>query len=389
MRGRKNWHYWLGGLFLLLLNQCAVQFYPRAVSQKQKIQTNFAYSVDTLGASLFRSTKGRKAKSPERQKMIIENYLFYADPKFQDPNHFYPEPGEIKDMEMTLFKEEKDYEVYFLKWSSSYEPVNPEFWRLYQDYKENWTVFALYFKHKNPVQAGMVVTHGWTGGKITKKNMFFPPLVPKFVEKGFDVIFVQQPYHGLRMPKDSYFSGELFISSEVSRLNEAMCQAVTDMRSAIRWLKQDHQLVGMFGGSLGGVVSLETAVVEPELDFVIARVPPTSWADLTLSSALVPYVGQGIWDSGIGLETARKIFYPTSPANFSPVLAKEDILIISGMGDNFVPVNQSILIWERWDKPEIFWFAGGHILNFETKEALRIEEQFLYRQLKKLNKVVN
>ncbi len=376
-------------LVFVLLSQCAVQFYPRPVSEGEKVESNVAHAVDTFGAAFLRSTIAAKASKPDRQKPVIRNYMFYADPKFKDPKNFYPAPQPITEMKQELFKDEKDYRIFLVSWPSSYQPVNPDFRKLYETYQEDWTVYALYFKQKQPTNKAVVMTHGWTGGKVTDQLQVSTNRIDRLAKLGWDVLFVQQPYHGFRMPKDSYFSGELFLSGEVSRLNEAMCQAVTDMRSGIQWLKKDHQLVGMYGGSLGGIVTLMTTVNEPTLDFAIAWVPPSSWADLTANSQLVPYVVQAIYDSGIGFDTAREIFYPTSPANFKPAISKEDVLIIAGMGDNFVPVNQPILLWERWDEPEIYWFPGGHIMNFGKKEALKTEDEFLARQLKKLDQKVN
>lgn len=368
---------------------CAVQFYPRKVTEGEKFSSNVAFAVDTLGATLLRTTVASHASKPERQKLQIQNYMFYADPKFHDPKNFFPEPAPIKSMKQELYREKKDYQVFLVSWPSAYKPVNPEFEKLYSTYQEDWTVYALYFKHKKPARVGVVMTHGWTGGAVTSNFQINGNRVTRLVEKGYDVLFVQQPYHGLRMPKSSYFSGEYFISGEVSRLNEAMCQAVTDMRSGVRWLKQDHELVGMYGGSLGGVVTLTTTVNEPLLDFAVAWVPPSSWADLTSNSQLVPYVVQAIYDSGIGFDLARQVFYPTSPANFQPAISKQDVLIVAGMGDNFVPVNQPILLWEKWDKPQIHWFPGGHVLNFGSKQALKVEDEFFARQEAKLRKTGN
>lgn len=377
----------LASLVLLLTSQCAVQFYPRKVTRSDKFKSNLAYSIDTFAAALLRDTLAHKAKKPENQKLLLDSYMFYADPRFHDPKNFYPEPGTISDMKMELFKDEKDYQIFYCQWASLYKPVNPDFWKLYNNYQEDWKVYALYFKHKKPVKAAMVMTHGWTGGDIRKLLQQRTNRVTRPVELGFDVLLIQQPYHGPRAPKGSFFSGSMFISSEVSRLNEAMCQAVTDMRSGIRWLKsREYQIVGMYGGSLGGVVTLATAVAEPKLDFAVAWVPPSSWAELTSNSQLVPYVVQGVWDAGIGFETAREIFYPTSPANFKPAIAKEDILLIAGMGDNFVPVNQPILVWESWGKPPIHWFPGGHVMNYGIKDALKVEDEFFARQLAKLDK---
>ncbi len=370
----------------LVLSQCAVHFYPKPVSTEEKIQTNIAHSVDSFAAFLERNFIAYKSRSPKRQKVMIENYRFYADPKFKDPRNFYRSPPPIKDMKMELLEEGKDYELYLLSWKSLYEPVNPEFWKLYKNYKENWTAYAVYIKHKKPVECAMAIVHGWTGGDVTKKYNIRHNGLWRMFRLGFDVALLQQPYHGLREPKDSLFSGELFISAEVSRLNEAMCQAVTDLRSLVHWLRRDHKLVGIRGGSLGGVVTLATAVAEPKLDFAIALVPPSSWADIGTENKLVPYVIQGIWNSGIGLDEAKEVLYPASPANYQPAIPKEDILIIAGMGDNFVPPLQPILVWERWGKPQIYWYPGGHIVHFGKKKAEEVELEFIKRQLKKLEK---
>jgi len=374
-------------LIFALLSSCAVQFYPREVTRTEKLAANVAFQVDTIGAMLLRSTVAGQASKPENQKLLIDSYMFYADPKFHDPRNFYPEPAPVKEMKVELWKDAKDYQVFLCSWPSSYQPVNPDFRKLYEQYQEDWTVYALYFKQKKPVKAAVVMTHGWTGGDVRSQAQTRTNRITRPLELGFDVLFIQQPYHGRRAPKGSFFSGSMFLSTEVSRLNEAMCQAVTDMRSGIRWLKaHDYKVVGMYGGSLGGVVTLATAVAEPQLDFAIAWVPPSSWADLTSNSQLVPYVVQGIWNSGIGFDAAREIFYPASPANFKPAIAKEDVLIVAGMGDNFVPVNQPIIVWENWGKPGIYWFPGGHVMNFGSKQALKVEDEFFARQLAKLNK---
>jgi len=371
---------------ILALSQCAVHFYPRPVTGTEKAQTNIAHSVDSFTAFLERNLLAYKSRTPERQKVVLENYYFYADPRFKDPKNFYPPVSAPRDMKMELLEEGKDYQMYLLSWKSLYQPVNPEFWKLYKNYQETWTAYAVYLRHKKPVESAMAIVHGWTGGDVTKKYNIKHNGMWEMFELGFDVALLQQPYHGLREPKDSFFSGELFLSAEVSRLNEAMCQAVSDFRSLVHWLRQEHKLVGIRGGSLGGVVTLATAVAEPELDFAIALVPPSSWADIGTENKLVPYVIQGIWNSGIGLDEAKRILYPASPANYLPAIPREDILIIAGMGDNFVPALQPILVWERWGKPQIYWYPGGHIVHFGKKKIKQAEEEFLNRQLKKLKK---
>jgi dienelactone hydrolase len=376
------------GLLLLavLLSSCAVQFYPRPVSRQEKMESNYAHAFDNLGIWFLRTFLYKQTLDPARQKLELDSYMFYADPKFQDPKNFYPEPGAVPEMKKELVGEDREYRIYLVSWPSLYQPVNPDFQRLYDNYREDWTAYAIYYQHKQPCPAAIVHTHGWTGGDIRTKANQKANRLRELGDLGFDIMFVQQPYHGMRMPKGSAFSGDYFVSAELSQVNEATCQAVTDMRTAIKWLGQDHKLIGMHGGSLGGIVTLATAAAEPKLDFAVAWVPPSSWATMLSSSKLLQHIAQGVWNAGIGLDQAGKILYPSSPINYQPAIPKDDILIVAGMGDNFVPPAQEITLWEKWGKPQIYWYPGGHVLVYGRGQEWKVEKAFLARQLEKLAK---
>ena len=367
---------------VLSLNACAtkVKTFPREVTSKEKRQVNFAHDFDTFGAHLISALDAPPGYDLNRQKVKVD-YQYYLDPKLQaDPRSFYPRPAAPP--EVTLLEKVMDtpeVEVRFIKWDSQYQPRNPAFAPLYATYVEDHTAFGIYVRAKKGNRAAMVISHGWTGGDI--HSTWKAERMLDYAALGYDTILVQQPYHGPRAPQDSKFSGEYFLSGEVSRLNEALCQTVTDVRSMVMWLREKYPVVGIKGGSLGGITTLQTAAVEDKIDFAIAWVPPSSLGDIPEDTPLAPFVVKGMRASGLDRDMVKKILFVSSPANFQPMIPKENVLIFAGMGDNFVPPSQPERVWAAWGQPEIVWFAGGHVLNFQLQQCREKEREFMIARL--------
>ena len=370
----------LAVLISVALSRCAVKTYPRQVSAREKAASNVAYAVDNLGAVahhyLLAAGPGYDLS---RQRVQVPDYNFYLDPAFRQAAAFYQAPDRMPEVKQEKLQETSAYTVWLLSWPSLYRPVNPAFAPLYQTYTEDQTAYALYYQAKAPNHAALVVSHGWTGGDVRKGAK--SNRLEAFVRLGFDAALIQQPYHGLRRPAGSRFSGEYFLSGEVSRLNEAMAQAVMDARSLAQWLRRDHAVVGARGGSLGGIVTLMAAAAEPELDFAVAWVPPNALGEIAEVTPLAPYIRKGFRQSGLDRETVQRVLGVTSPANYPPAIPKEDVLILAGMGDHFVPPDQPAAIWESWGHPPIFWFAGGHLINCQLQQSQQVEADFLRARL--------
>jgi len=113
------------GLLLLavFLSSCAVQFYPRPVNQIEKMESNYAHAFDNLGIWFLRTFLYKQTLDPSRQKLELDSYMFYADPKFQDPKNFYAEPGAVPDMKKELVGEDQEYKIYLVSWPSLYQQV--------------------------------------------------------------------------------------------------------------------------------------------------------------------------------------------------------------------------------------------------------------------------
>ena len=54
---------------------------------------------------------------------------------------------------------------------------------------------------------------------------------------------------------------------------------------------------------------------------------------------------------------------PVSPLALAPRLPRERRFIYAGIADRLVRPDQPSALWRHWDRPEIHWFSGGHVLG--------------------------
>jgi len=365
---------------------CWVKDYPRDVSTIEKGLTNLGYGIDKVGVEVIPRYNIGREYPIQRQTPKVE-YSYYVNKAFKlEPELFYPEPEGMPEVLFDrVMAENRRIEVDLIRWRSQYWPQNPDFAIRYEKYVQTQYAYGIYAHAKRPNKAALIISHDWVGDDITRIWRDYDLL--DYVSMGFDVVLIQQPYHGMRALSNMAFSGEYFLSGEVSRINEAMCQSVTDIRSMINWLGQNHQMIGLKGIGLGGTTSMMSAVVDDDVDFVIAWLPQGSMADSFELSPQAPFVLRGVNISGLDEDAIRKIVWVSSPANYRPRVSTENVLIVAGMGDQFVPPEQIEKIERKWGDLQIYWYAGGHLRNFQKGKCKKQEYKFLNRQLARVKSV--
>jgi hypothetical protein len=152
-----------------------------------------------------------------------------------------------------------------------------------------------------------------------------------------------------------------------------MFHAVHDFRALLRYLERSGApRAGVTGLSLGGYICGLLAAVEPGLDFVIPNAPV---------SAVVPLLSQWYPASVVPQLARRALRLPEddwlramnvhSPLNYAPIVPKDRLMVVGGLGDRLAPPEQSILLWEHWDRPSIHWFLGSHVMHFGRRGYLQ------------------
>ena len=120
--------------------------------------------------------------------------------------------------------------------------------------------------------------------------------------------------------------------------------------------------IGVYGISLGGnITALVSSLVSP-LDCVITAIP---MIDLTSAARdNEPWIFRRYeHEFEIDWEVIRAVSHVISPLSLTPPEPRERLFICAGTADRVVPPNHARALWRHWNRPEIHWFSGSHVLG--------------------------
>ena len=244
---------------------------------------------------------------------------------------------------------------------------------------ENATVHARYWRHSEPARAAVVAVHGWTMGDQRINALAFLPGF--FYRLGLDVVLLELPFHGRRSPGGNVHSGELFPSADFLRTNEAIGQAISDLRQVVLWLKlRGLQQIGSIGVSLGGYISALWAGLD-ELDYCIPVVPLVSMGGIAWEVVRAQCDEAQLMRHNVNRDMLESIYQIHAPLEYEVRVPRARRMIIAGLGDAMVPAEQPRALWQHWERPQIHWLMGGHAAQFKLKKSQVLEdiERFLLK----------
>ncbi|KYH33975.1 hypothetical protein CLTEP_21120 [Clostridium tepidiprofundi DSM 19306] len=95
----------------------------------------------------------------------------------------------------------------------------------------------------------IILVHGW---RVKVLNRLEKVFLDSFLEKNYNVYRYVLHFHMERTPKESLYSGEYFVSADVSRTLKSVQQSVSDIRALIGHIKAvEKGKVIIIGLSLG------------------------------------------------------------------------------------------------------------------------------------------
>jgi len=258
-----------------------------------------------------------------------------------------------------------------LSFESPFRPVNSNMDERYLRHARNRVVRAQHWRHENGPRPTLCVIHGfladpyWINSKFLELRWFY--------QQGYDILLYTLPFHGKRQGPFSPFSGHGYFSGGLCQLNEAVAQSVYDFRILLDYLEiQGVEQFGVTGISLGGYTTAILAAVEERLAFAIPNVPVVSMVDLLMEWFPVNWLAQILMQySGISIREARHQLAVHNPLTYPPILPRERLMIVGGAGDRLAPPKHSRLLWEHWDRCQIHWFPGNHVLHLDQGKYLK------------------
>lgn len=276
------------------------------------------------------------------------------------------------------FFDPEDGKVEGLKFESPYEPYSDRLRETFDGYDRNRTARARYWRHNDGPRPTLLAIHGFMADPYWLNERFFS--LQSFYEQGYDIALFTLPHHGLRAERGTLYSGQGFFSSGMGGVNEHMGQAICDLRVLLRYLREERGVskVGVTGVSLGGWTTSLLASVDDRIEFAIPNVPVVSPVDLILEwppAGLL--VRAGLFLSQWSVKSMREVLAVTTPLTYAPKLDTERLMIIGGVGDRLAPPKHSRLLWDHWDRCQIHWFPGNHVLHLDRGDYLAHMSAFM------------
>jgi dienelactone hydrolase len=267
-----------------------------------------------------------------------------------------------------------------LTFESPHDPVAARVRELHSStYEPNTTAHVRWLRHTDDKRRPTIVfLHSWMqGGDLLEESIILPT-----VARALDtnVARLMLPYHGKRKPKCSAYSGEYYWTADLTRTFEAIRQSVIDTRALIRFLEHEQDdAVGLVGQSLGGIVTLATTCVEDRLAFAAPVAAHLDLAGVLRDASLLRPMatelqGQG-WRPGDVHDYMRSLGLVDLP----PRVDKDRILIVAGKHDRFLTPHRVGELWEKWERPAIHWYDGGHLgIYTHMREYLGVIREFMH-----------
>jgi hypothetical protein len=178
-----------------------------------------------------------------------------------------------------------------------------------------------------------------------------PLLARRFNRAGFNAATWVAPYHLQRRPRRPIEENCLEFAREIS-------QGVAEIRALTGWLLDEGcPSVGLLGFSFGGWLAGLTACSDARIACAILTVPAVR---LRRSS---PVVWPRVREALRALRPAQEAMDTTrlNLISSTPVIPKENILLIEGIHDLFAERQPIEELWQKWQQPEIWRLPHGHI----------------------------
>jgi hypothetical protein len=187
----------------------------------------------------------------------------------------------------------------------------------------------------------------------------FPWLARRINRAGFNVATWVAPYDLQRRPRRP-------IKENCLEFARVMAQNVAEIRTLIGWLLDEGcPSVGLVGFSFGGWTAGLTACNDARIACAVLTVPA-----VRMTHSPLPVVWRRLREAFQALRPAHKAMDTTrlNLISSTPVIPKENILLIEGIHDLFAEVQPIEELWQKWEQPEIWRLPHGHISGLFTPD---------------------
>jgi hypothetical protein len=182
----------------------------------------------------------------------------------------------------------------------------------------------------------------------------FSLLARRFNRAGLNVAPLVAPYNLQRRPRRP-------IEENCLEFARTMAQNVAEIRALTGWLLDEGcPSVGLLGVSFGGWAAGLTVCIDARIASVVLTMPSVACRMLRSSP---PVVWRRVREELKALRPAQEAMDMTrlNLILSTPVIPKENILLIKGIHDLFGDPQPIEELWQKWEQPEIWRLPHGHV----------------------------
>ena len=218
------------------------------------------------------------------------------------------------------------------------------------------TFTARLYGEVRPDSPVVVFAHGW----LQPSYLSLSETAALLSRRHLPVLIPELPYHLGRRPSGEAH-GVSFITGDLSSTLDNILLALTELSSAIAWLRGTTEKVLTLGFSLGGLLTglFACYATSPQQRAVLVA-PAARPAEVLLFSHLTDRVRRDILAQGLTPSDIRRLLSPIDLTRRVPRLGPEKVYLIAGKGDEAAPTALLRGLRDRWGcvYREV---AAGHI----------------------------
>ncbi|MBU3183044.1 alpha/beta hydrolase [Clostridium psychrophilum] len=204
----------------------------------------------------------------------------------------------------------------------------------------------------------VIFVHGWRADNLDRLGKVF---LDSFIERNYNIYNYVLPFHMERAPNESLYSGEYFVSANVSRTLKSEQQAVSDIRALISSIKTDKKSkVIVIGLSLGGITTNLLSEVEKNIDVLVSLFYANDLSFTIFETEAGKYIKKDFVKNKFGHSLLKESWKIINPSLRKPVIDLNKILLVSGKYDKYVIDKDTDILWANWGKPKRNIYGCGH-----------------------------
>lgn len=213
----------------------------------------------------------------------------------------------------------------------------------------------------------VVVLHGL----MNFTTAAYAPFLRAIVACGASAYILELPYHHQRTPRGS-LSGDLFHTTDLAQTEHAVQQAVTDVRTLIRILRNmGAPQIGVLGFSLGAWMGGLVACCEAKLDYAFFGMPPNHLNELVWQTALGAQLARRFAQFGWTPETTAAFYHALDPLTYQPLLPRERIHFYAAEFDALIALEKVNALQRAWGNPVLRLYPHGHLTIMLSRQLHR------------------